>query len=117
MSLSEEETRAVCEKFVANTSENDKVWGLESKDGWAMSLSPDDEETQVIPFWSSQSSAQKYCVDEWKSYAPTSIDRGEFVFDWLNGMANDDVMVGLDWSDDQDELEVDPTFLAEVFGD
>ncbi len=115
MSLSEEQTRIVCGKFVEKTCKQDKIWGLESKDGWAISLSPDDEEIQVIPFWSAENRAWKYCIDEWSDYKPAAIDRGEFIFDWLNGMANDEVMVGLDWSDDADELEVDPTLLAEVF--
>lgn len=116
MPLTEEQTRTVCEQFVEKTDKSAQIWGLESTEGWAICVSQDDEDMQVMPFWSAQNNAQKYCVDEWQNYKATAIDRGEFIFDWLNGMANDDVMVGLDWLNDQDELEVDPTLLAEIFG-
>ncbi len=116
MPLTEAQIRLVCEQFVKKIGKEGKVWGLESKQGWAICSSQDDDDSHVMPFWSAQNNAQKYCVDEWLGYKPVGIDRGEFIFDWLNGMANDEVMVGLDWFDDQDELEVDPTLLAEIFG-
>ena len=63
--------------FVEKTAATKMVWGLMSKEGWANSHSNNDEDVDVIPFWSDRAYAKACARDDWRGFTPTAIP-------WLN---------------------------------
>lgn len=92
------------------------IWGLQDREGhWAVVPSEQSTEIDVIPFWSGCDLAQQLCSGEWKIYKPTAIDIEEFLDDWLPGMHNDVLLVGINWNSDLEGEEVEPLDLLEEF--
>jgi hypothetical protein len=106
------------ELFVNEILSNGQVWGLKEKtgDGWAVCDSIEFEETEVFPFWSSESAAALHCSDEWKIYQPEAIDLQEFLIEWLPGMHEDDTLVGTNWDAELSGEEIEPADLAARLG-
>ena len=105
---------AVYDVFIAAIQQSGEVWGLysESDGGWAICPSASYEDTDVLPFWSSEALAQALCSAEWKIYQPTVIPLEEFINDWLPGMHEDDALVGPDWTPELEGLELEPADVA-----
>ena len=101
------------DRFVAEVAENGIVWGLEGEDGFAVCPSLRHEDTDVMPFWSNQALAEAVCVDESAVYKPVAIDLEEFVDDWLPGMHEDIIIVGVNWNEDLEGAEEEPLDLLE----
>ena len=91
------------------------VWGLESEEGWATCPSVTNDDITVMPLWSQPEYAQVHCIDEWKHYEPIPISLEEFLEDWLPGMHEDVLMVGVNWNGDLEGHEIEPLDLAEDF--
>lgn len=101
------------DSFIDNVRQNQQVWGLTDKQGnWAICPSASYEDTDVLPFWSSQERAQALCTDDWNIYQPTPIALDDFLIDWLPGMHEDDALVGPDWNTELEGLEIEPMDLA-----
>lgn len=89
-----------------------QIWGLSSEEGWATSVSNEYEETEVLPFWTSEENAKQLAQDEWARFTPKSITISEFLENWLIGMHNDEILVGLEWNEDLQGHEFEPMELA-----
>ena len=101
-------------RFVERVRASGLVWGLQSPDGWAMAPSNDeDEDADVIPFWSDRAYAARCAVDEWAVYSPESIPLEAFLEAWLPGMAEEGTLVGTNWNAQLTGTEVDPLDLRE----
>ena len=100
--------RAFVKKIVAN----DEVWGLEGEEGLAISSSSENDEQDVIPFWSEESLAQSVAADDWAAFKPSSMTLAEFMENWLTGMHNDELLVGTDWDASLVGKEIEPLALA-----
>ncbi len=100
------------QRFIEHIQESGLVWGLQSDDGWVIVDSAEYEETEVMPFWSDEAYAKQHCVGEWAHFAPVSVTLEEFVEDWLVGMDEDGVLVGPNWNDQLEGLEVEPAEIA-----
>ena len=103
--------------FVQRVVALDKVWGLSSDDGWAISTSThseDEDGTQleVLPFWSDKAYAKAVTKDDWIDYKPVSIDLPEFMENWLVGMHNDQTLAGTNWDAELCGKEIEPLLLA-----
>lgn len=109
------DSQSPLERFAQTVLESALIWGLKGEDGWAVCASIEFEDTDVMPFFSSQQAAQALCHDEWQDYTPHSIKLEEFIDDWLPGMHEDDVMLGLDWNTEMEGLEAEPADLAAAF--
>ena len=83
--------------FIERTAAFKLVWGLQDKGGWANSNANDDEETDLIPFWSDRAYAKACARDEWAHYSPVSIPLAEFLENWCVGMADDKILAGINW--------------------
>jgi len=105
---SESQYKAFIKKVVAN----DEVWGLEGEEGLAISSSSEDEEQDVIPFWSEEALATAVAADDWVKFKPSSMSLAEFMENWLVGMHNDELLVGTDWDASLAGKEVEPLALA-----
>jgi hypothetical protein len=83
--------------FVEKTAASKLVWGLHDKKGWANTHAHDDEEIALIPFWSDRAFAKACAKDDWRGYAPASIPLTDFLENWCIEMADNDILVGIDW--------------------
>ncbi len=105
------------QRFIESILESGQVWGLQSEEGWVVVDSTEFEESEVMPFWSDEAYAKNHCVGEWAEFRPVAMDLEEFVEDWLVGMAEDGILVGPNWNDDLEGLEVEPEEVAQQLSD
>lgn len=91
------------------------VWGLEGGDGWALCPSMFNEDVDVMPLWSEPEHAQVHCADEWAAYKVVPISLDELLDEWLPGMHEDILMVGINWDENMEGDEVEPLDLLEDF--
>jgi hypothetical protein len=96
------------ESFIKTVLDSQTVWGLKSEDGWCVCESNDYEDTIVMLFWSDEAYARQCAVEEWSHYKPTSIPLEEFMKNWIYGMNEDDLLVGVNWNAKLIGLEVEP---------
>lgn len=103
------------DRFVVETIENNCVWGLQGPEGWALCASEKYESSNVMPLWSREEFARIHCQDDWKDYAPMLIELEEFLEDWLPGMHEDVLLVGVNWDEELEGEEMEPLDLLEEF--
>lgn len=103
--------------FMADAIDHGCIWGLEGPEGWALCSSAKYENTDVMPFWSQPELAQAHCKDEWQGYKVVPVSLEEFLDDWLPGMHKDVYLVGPNWTEDLEGLEVEPLDLLKEFED
>jgi hypothetical protein len=103
------------DRFIVEAIENGCVWSLEGPDGWALCGSEQYENTDVMPFWSQEEFARIHCKEDWKEYKPVAIELVEFLEDWLTGMHEDVVLVGINWDSELEGTEMEPLDLLQEF--
>lgn len=103
------------QRFLTEAADCGCVWGLESDDGWALAPSEKYSETEVMPFWSQPEFAQAHCQEEWQAYRVVPVSLEEFLEDWLPGMHEDVYLLGINWNQDLEGLEVEPLDLLKEF--
>lgn len=103
------------DRFIVEAMENGCVWGLQSEEGWALCASEDYDDVDVMPLWSQETFARHHCRDEWADYTPVAIELEEFLEDWLPGMHEDVLLVGVNWNDELEGGEMEPLDLLEEF--
>lgn len=99
------------DRFVRRVLESGHVWGLRSDDGWANCPS-NQNDADVLLFWSDEAYARRLAEKEWVAYIPTRIDLPSFIQNWLVGMHQDMVLAGVNFNSDLAGLEIDPLDLA-----
>ncbi|QKJ28993.1 DUF2750 domain-containing protein [Mucilaginibacter mali] len=110
-----QDTAAIEDKyklFIEKAAATKMVWGLMSKDGWANSHSNEDEDVDIIPFWSDRAYAKACARDDWRGYVPTAIPLAEFLESWCIGMADDETLVGANWDANMFGMEADALEVA-----
>lgn|SRR5690606_29136281 len=103
------------DQFIVETIEHGCVWGLQGPEGWALCASEKYENSDVMPLWSREQFAQIHCQEDWKDYVPVPIELEEFLEDWLPGMHEDVLLVGINWNADLEGEEMEPLDLLEEF--
>lgn len=101
------------DRFIVEALNTGCVWALESEDGWALCPSEKFPQSDVMPFWSQPEFAQCHCVGEWSDYTPVAVALEELLDDWLPGMHKDVLLVGVNWNDKLEGIEVEPLDLLE----
>ncbi|WP_075188296.1 DUF2750 domain-containing protein [Teredinibacter haidensis] len=99
--------------FIEDALETGCVWGLEGSDGWALCSSLQNEELEVMPMWSQPEYAKWHCKEEWKDYKVVPISLEELLDEWLPGMHEDVLLVGVNWNTEMEGEEVEPLDLLE----
>jgi len=99
--------------FIEDAFSTGCVWGLENSEGFALCASNDNDEIDVMPFWSQPEYAQAHCVEDWASYKPVAISLEELLDDWLPGMHEDVTLVGINWNAELEGPEIEPLDLLE----
>lgn len=112
MSEVEEGNEANHKSFIAKVVAGEHVWGLSTQEGFLACESDEAEERAVLPFWSDPELARG-AQGEVEGAEIDSIELFDFLFRWLPGMADDDVLVGTDWSPALEGKEVDPLDLQD----
>ncbi len=103
------------DRFIVEAIECGCVWGLENEDGWALSDSDTHRDASVMPFWSQPEYAQQHCVEEWADYKVIPISLEELLDDWLPGMHEDVILVGVNFNGEMEGLEKEPLDLLGDF--
>ncbi|VUD59043.1 hypothetical protein TDB9533_02576 [Thalassocella blandensis] len=101
------------DRFIDEAIATGCVWGLESDEGWALCPSVSNEEISVMPLWSQPEFAQQHCRDEWSGYRVIPISLEELLDDWLPGMHEDVLLIGVNWNSDLEGEEIEPLDLLE----
>ena len=95
--------------FLAQVKPKQMLWALQDKtsEDWVVLDSIAYENTEVMPLWSSTELAQQHCIDEWASYIPCAISISDWLEFWLEDLNQDGVIVGVNWLDDNEYLEME----------
>lgn len=93
------------------------VWvlALANDEGFALCDSELHDDTPVMPFWSQPELAQRHCVDDWSCYQPVPVSTEEWLDEWLPGLHEDMILVGLNWAEDLEGDEHEPLEILEAF--
>ncbi|MDP5208557.1 DUF2750 domain-containing protein [Microbulbifer sp. 2205BS26-8] len=102
-----------CSRFLPEAADQGCVWALRGEEGFALCESMKRPQTGVIPFWSQRVFAEVHCADDWAGYEAVAIDLEEFIDDWLTGMHEDVLLVGLNWNGELEGVELEPLDLLE----
>jgi len=86
------------QRFIARAIEQEVIWFLEQDESAAYAESSQDEEAVVLLFWSDRADAKRARKTQFKEYEVAEISLLEFIFKWLSGMAEDEVLVGANWT-------------------
>jgi hypothetical protein len=98
--------------FIKRVVVQKSVWGLQSDEGWATSYSNENEDIDVLPFWSDEAYANACAKDNWKEYIAASIPLAEFLENWCIGIAKDNKLIGVNWDTNMFGNEVRALDLA-----
>lgn len=99
--------------FIEDALETGCVWGLENTEGWALCPSETSDDIDVMPLWSQPEYAAVHCKEEWSDYKPVPISLEEFLDEWLPGMHEDVLLVGINWNEAMEGIEIEPLDLLE----
>jgi len=96
-------------QFLTDVKPTQTIWGLQDKssEDWVIVDSINFEKTDVMPVWSSQELAQQHCNGEWQDFAPAEISLADWFEFWQQDLNEDGVMIGLNWHEQQDCLEME----------
>lgn len=96
-------------EFLTQVKPHQVLWALQDKksEDWVVLDSINFENTDVMPLWSSEELAKHHCTDEWQDYSPTAIKLSDWFEFWLEDLNNDAVIVGINWPEDGDCLELE----------
>lgn len=102
--------------FLNDVKPTQTLWALQDKksEDWVVLDSLQFEETEVMPLWSTQDQAKAHCIDEWKDYVATAISLADWFEFWVDDLLADNVVIGLNWGEQGDDVEVDLAQLTEA---
>ncbi|KUJ83602.1 DUF2750 domain-containing protein [Microbulbifer flavimaris] len=102
-----------CARFLPESAAQGCVWALEGDEGFALCESEKYPQTEVMPFWSQREFAEQQVDGEWQDYRVVPVDLEEFMDDWLTGMHDDVILVGINWNAELEGIELEPLDLLE----
>ncbi|WP_299080572.1 DUF2750 domain-containing protein [uncultured Paraglaciecola sp.] len=102
--------------FIAAVKSTQIIWALQdtASEGWVVLDSANFEDTDVMPVWSSCELAKNHCIDEWQDYAPMPITLADWLEFWVEDLANDNVLIGIEWRDGGEYLELELAEFSEM---
>lgn len=120
MFKNEIDIRLKYEKFIKKVCETNIVYALKSEYGFATSKSnnfedEDSEPIVMICFWSEKELANSCAINEWKEYELTEINLVEFIESWCIGMANDGLLIGINFDQSLFGFEIEPLEIVLIF--
>lgn len=102
--------------FAESIRNSQQMWALNAgnDEDWVVVDSQQFEEGEVFLVWSTEEAAKAACTDEWEIYTPSAIPVEEFLDFWVEELGKDGVLLGINWEDDQDNVEVEMVDLAKT---
>ncbi|RMA81030.1 DUF2750 domain-containing protein [Umboniibacter marinipuniceus] len=101
------------EIFLQQIVSTGSVWTLKNDDGFAVVGSERFPDGEVIPFWSEKAFVEAVLTDDWASFEVVEIALEGFVEEWLEGMHEDEFLVGVNWTEALEGVEIEPMDLAD----
>ncbi|CAH0525907.1 DUF2750 domain-containing protein [Vibrio hippocampi] len=101
--------------FIQETKQSELVWGLKNEDGWLAVDSTEFENSEVMPFWSTEADAKLHNVEEWADFEVLQIPLDIFVEDWLLTLDEDGVLIGTNWNSQLEGKEMEPSEIAKLY--
>ena len=101
------------QRFINRIISHEIVYCLSDSHGVANTISNDDEELDVLMFWSDRAYALRSKKSLEPSLQPQEIELFDFLFRWLPGMSSDGVLAGTNWDSNLIGVEKDPFDLRE----
>jgi len=103
------ESSTTLKTFLAETKSTQELWALQDKNSedWVVLDSPNYENTDVMPLWSTPELAQLHCIDEWSGFVPSKISLSDWLEFWLEDLNEDGVIIGVNWQGDETCLEME----------
>lgn len=102
-----------CARFLPEAVAQGCVWTLEGEGGFALCESERRPDSDVMPFWSQREFAEVHAAEGWADYQVVPVDLEEFMDDWLTGMHDDVLLVGINWNGEMEGEEIEPLDLLE----
>jgi len=99
--------------FIEDAISTGCVWALEGEDGFALCPSEENPDVDALPLWSQPEFAKAHCGDEWKDYKVVPIALEELLDEWLPGMHEDILLVGVNFNKELEGLDIEPLDLLE----
>ncbi|WP_297820892.1 DUF2750 domain-containing protein [uncultured Paraglaciecola sp.] len=95
--------------FMAQVQVTQTLWALQDQasEGWVVLDSINFENADVMPVWSSMELAKSHCVDEWQDYVPMAITLADWLEFWVEDLAEDNVLIGVEWRDGGEYIELE----------
>lgn len=105
------------ERFIQTVKETNIVYGLSAEEdhGWAYAPS-NEEETDVLLFFSTKSLARACKQEEWEDYHLIELLLSLVIEGWLPNMEEEGLLCGLDWDSNLIGAEVEPSDVLEMLG-
>ncbi|MEH6452431.1 MAG: DUF2750 domain-containing protein [Psychromonas sp.] len=102
-------TNQILTSFIADVKPTQSFWALQDKESedWVVLDSVNFDETEVMPLWSTPELALVHCTEEWSEYVPAEITLVDWLEFWVKDLVEDDVIIGLNWTGDDADIEVD----------
>lgn len=99
----------ITNEFFNEVKATQMLWGLQdiSSEGWVIVDSVNFEDSETMPLWSTESGAQAHCTEEWAQYTPIQISVSDWLEFWVEDLAEDKVLIGVDWQDEQECIELE----------
>lgn len=104
-------------QFIARVIDTEIVYVLASDGGVASSVSSQDDESTVLMFWSNSEKAGQVKSKGFDEFQIEEITLFDFLYRWLPGMAEDAVLVGVNWDDQLVGTEGEALELADAIGE
>jgi hypothetical protein len=102
--------------FMAQVQVAQTIWALQDQasEGWVILDSINFENAEVMTVWSSIELAKNHCVDEWQDYVPREISLADWLEFWVEDLAEDNVLIGVEWRDGGEYLEVELSEFSQM---
>lgn len=104
-------------KFIAKVIDTQAVFVLAADEGVASAASSDDDNAVVLMFWSEAGAAERVRQAGFEDFDVDRIELFDFLHRWLPGMAEDAVLVGVNWDADLLGTQGDALELAEAIAE
>jgi hypothetical protein len=103
------ESNSTLQKFLSAVKPSQVVWALQDKvsEDWVVLDSPNFEDTDAMPLWSSEALANQHCVEEWSDYIACEITVADWLEFWLEDLKEDNVVIGINWPETGDCVELE----------
>jgi hypothetical protein len=102
--------------FMAQVQVAQTIWALQDQasEGWVILDSINFENADVMPVWSTIELAKSHCVDEWQDYVPMAISLADWLEFWVEDLAEDNVLIGVEWRDGGEYLELELAEFSQI---